>query len=229
MTKCLNCGCSNLNSHYCQGCGEALTKEKSFVSSTPSASVSFLDEVIGTIENIFPEEEKEEDTYVAQPVFDIAQIVNDQGIHIIDDQRWKNADIKECFFAFSIDMTITILFSAFSAVLALFIANFSILMSIKIYFVIYALLSFVSWFLFPFVLESSPYALSYYNLTIVKGAVKRIKKEYSTFLILWILSLIYAFFPVLIIESVTFLLRKKNRSMPFIFQLIGIKYMKRMD
>jgi len=227
MNRCLNCGSTNNNDCYCKRCGRDIEKAAAVSSLKENKlSINFLNEVINTIEKVFPDQPVTGRDNASVKAINMETFLTNENEFVIDSERWTGVVPSKIFAMFFIEILIILLFSSVSSLLIYKFLDLSIILSVKTYFVIYFITSFLSWVLFPFVTESSPLSSSFTEMILIKGAVKRVKNDFATFFLLWILSFLYSFFPLLFLEGAIFLLFGRNFS-PLMFQLAGIKYLQR--
>ncbi len=223
MTRCHSCGAISNNRFYCRGCGRSLEAVQVCPAAERKREVNFLNEVVKTIETVYPEERRTEKIRVQQPSVDMAKLVDSSSIFIVDSERCRRVEGEDNYRAMLLDMGVTVAVPMLFSIGASFILGCSAAMGLKIYFVSYFLVSFLMWFVFPFIFESSPMALIMRDYTLIKGAVGRLKGDLLVMLILWITSLLYSFLPLLLFEYAVSLLYGKH-YFPFMFQVAGVKY-----
>lgn len=229
MIRCSHCGYKNNNAFLCGGCGNELNIEEQIdIRKRPEGSVNFLNEVVDSIDRIFPAVDDIKPLQAGRVSISMTEMAKESGMLVIDNERWRPIEAETAFRAFLADMFLIIGLSIGTAALSLLLMGTTMFMAVKIYFVVYFFVSFLVWFLFPYLFESSPMALVLYDLTIIKGVVMRMKGDTASFMMLWIMSLLYSFLPVFVIEYIVFL-ASSEKFQPFIFQLMTIKYIQKTD
>ena len=165
MIRCHACGAKNNNHSYCRGCGRSLANQPSPSPIERRQKVNFLNEVVKTIETVYPKETQVEKPLIKQPSVAMTRLVDPSAIFIVDNERCHKVEGIKNYKAMAMDMGVTTTVPLTFSIGSTILLKGSAVMGLKIYFVSYFLVSFLIWFVFPYIFESSPMALIFKNYT----------------------------------------------------------------
>ncbi len=231
MNRCSHCGYRNDNRFYCAGCGRRLAAAEAErrPEGTPGAQ-PFLAELTAAVERIFPSAGAAATVALPSPapVVDLTRIAAESGIVLAGGTKWRPVEGIEMAKAFFTDLLIVAISSILVALFAFFMGELPVIASVKMYFATFIAFSLVSWTLFPYLFGAQPAALVRYDLQLVHTTDNRsVRGDGMTALLLWLVSLVYSLFPLLIAEYL-FLMLAREHYQPLPFQLGAVRYMRSM-
>jgi hypothetical protein len=225
--KCVHCCYENNNFLFCGGCGRPLLKKAGEkFSKLPEESTKFLDEVINTIERSFYSEEIVQNTLdVKTNIINISDISKESGILIIDRYQWKETEKRTKIASFYSELVLSYFLSSIMTGVVFFTGLSGIEITIKLFVVCFFLVSFLQWFIIPFIAGSTVIAFSNYNCGLFADLNKSVRGKSSTLFILFIFMSLYLFIPFTIIDLV--LTRYIKSYIPAALKIAGVDYLEK--
>lgn len=225
MSRCSYCGYLNSNRYYCAGCGRRLGGK------APCRSVDsdprpfpFLVEIIAAIDRVFPPtvEEVAVPSGDGLPGADLARIAPADEVMIEGDARFclvKGVETARLFFGeVGVGVGVALLF----ALLAHLAGGLSVLVAIKLYFVVFVVFSWVVWWFFPLVTEGTPVALTIGETRLSRETGASVRGDFRTATTLWLFSLGYSLVPLVLAEYLYYVMLREH-YLPLLFHLTGVR------
>ncbi len=230
MPVCSHCGLENNNKYFCKGCGHEILEKTVCVPVLPETNINFLDEVIDTLEETFPPvSEKQADFVTQTPSMKIDDFISSEGTVMVENSYMLPISKKESFFAVFSENVMIMLFSVLFATAVKFIFPANLILLTKVYFLSFALIGFLSWVVFPFLVGAPPLSMTFKRFFIIKGVTETIKGDLTTSLLLWLTSfLFYSSLFGIFLEIIVFF-SKGQKSESAMFYVTSVKYMKRKE
>ncbi len=225
MSRCSYCGYVNANRYYCAGCGRRLGRDERVrtVDSRPQ-TFSFLVEIITAIDRVFPPDIEGSAVAVGEglPGADLTRIAPADEVVMGGDARLslvKGPETARLFFGeIGVVTGVALLFAVFARLLG----GLSILVAIKIYFVVFIVFSCVAWWFFPFAAGGTPVALILGDTRLSHDTGISVRGDIRTTTFLWLVSLGYSLFPLLFAEYLYFMVLR-DHYLPMLFQVVGVR------
>jgi len=225
--KCVHCSYENNNFSFCEGCGRPLLKragEK--FSKLPEESTKFLDEVINTIERSFFSEEIVQNTLdVKTSIINISDISRESGILIIDRSQWKETEKKKKSASFYGEIILSYFLSLIMSGITFFAGLSGIEILVKLFVTCFFLVSFLQWFIIPFLTGSTVIAFSNYKCGLFIDKYVSVRGKSSVLFILFIFMSLYLFIPFTIIDLV--MARYIKSYIPAALKIAGVDYLEK--
>jgi len=226
MPVCSHCGLNNNNKYFCKGCGCELKEKEISIPTLPETNTNFLDEVIDTLEQTFPISSEKQIDFENNPTMKIDDFISSEGTIMIENHYLEPVENKESFFSVFYENLMITFFSILFALCVKFIFLANLILFIKVYFLSFALIGFLTWVVFPFIFGASPLSIPK-RFFIIKGITETIKSDIATSLLLWLTSfLFYSSFFGIFLELIIFYLKGK-KSESAMFYVTSVKYMKK--
>lgn len=226
--RCNHCEFENNNYKYCSACGRELVlkKRNSFVK-LPEGSAKFLVEVVNTIERVFyPEDITAPNIEIKNSAISMTEIARESGIFIIDNNQWKDVDKKtktSCFYA---EISITYILSLILAGIGFFAGSTGIDMTLKMFFTCFIFISFLLWFIFPYIAGSTVFAFSKFRCGLFVEKKQSVSGKPLLLLILFMFVMVYSFLPFFLFEYM--LSSKLGNYTPAALKITGIDYLEKI-
>lgn len=225
MMKCSHCDYVNTNYSFCAGCGRELAlKEKAPFVKLPDSSTKFLTEVIKTIEKIFsPDEMMNATLDMDTQMINMSDISKESGIFIIDDSQWKEVDAKVRLNSFFGETAVAYILSLILVLTGAILGPSGAEMTFKLFFTCYIFVSFLQWFIFPYLTGSTVTAFAGYRCSLFVDKKLSVRGKAGLLLILSIFMVLYSFVPFFLIEYVV--ASKIKCYVPVALKITGIDYL----
>jgi hypothetical protein len=226
MISCSHCGFENNNYFFCAGCGKTLTvRKKNVFSRLPESSTRFLEEVVNTIEKVFYVDNSIHTTLdMNTQIINMSEISKESGIFIIDDSQWKDVEGKiklSCFFG---ETALAYILSFILSVIGIFLGSAGFEMTFKLFFTCYILVSFLQWFIVPYLTGSTVVAFAGHRCGLFVDRKSSVRGRPGLLLMLSLFMSLHSLIPFFLIE---YLLAAKIKSyVPVALKITGIDYLK---
>jgi len=228
MISCPHCGFENNNYFFCAGCGRGIpVKKKSVFTKLPESSTRFLEEAVNTIERVFYTDNSIHTTLdMNTQLINMSEISKESGIFIIDDAQWKDVEGKiklSCFFG---ETALAYILSFVLSLIGVMLGSAGIEMTFKLFFTCYILVSFLQWFIFPYISGSTVVAFAGHRCGLFVDRKFSVRGRPGLLLILSLFMFLHSFVPFFLIE---YLLAAKIKSyVPVALKITGIDYLKKI-
>jgi len=227
MIKCSHCDYLNNNYNFCAGCGKEIhIKKKSAFAKLPEGSRRFIDEVVRTIDKVFyPDETIHTTLDMNTQIINMSEISMESGIFIIDDSQWKEADKKAKLNSFFGEISLAYILSLVLSGIGFMLGSSNPEMIFKLFFVCYIFVSFLLWFIFPYLAGTTVTAFAGYRCALFVDRKMSVRGRTTVLLTLSIFMFLHSFLPFFLIE---YLLASKIKSyVPVAFKITGIDYLQK--
>lgn len=229
MISCPHCGYDNNNYFFCAGCGRSIpqAKQSKIFSRLPESSTRFLEEVVNTIEKVFYVDNSIHTTLdMNTQIINMSEISKESGIFIIDDAQWKDVEGKiklSCFFG---ETALAYILSFVLSIIGVVLGSAGLEMTFKLFFTCYILVSFLQWFIFPYMSGSTVVAFAGHRCGLFVDRKFSVRGRPGLLLILALFMSLHSFFPFFLFE---YLLAAKIKSyVPLALKITGIDYLKKI-
>ena len=228
MINCPHCGYDNNNYFFCAGCGRSIpVKKKSVFNKLPESSTKFLEEAVNTIERVFYIDNSIHTTLdMNTQIINMSEISKESGIFIIDDAQWKDVEGKvklACFFG---ETALAYILSLILSLIGVFIGSIGLEMTFKLFFTCYILVSFLQWFIVPYLTGSTVVAFAGHRCGLFIERKFSVRDHPAVLLIMALFMSLHSFVPFFLIE---YLLAAKIKSyVPVALKITGIDYLRKI-
>ncbi|HSW60836.1 MAG TPA: hypothetical protein VLJ60_08560, partial [bacterium] len=157
-------------------------------------------------------------------IINMSEISKESGIFIIDDSQWKDVEGKiklSCFFG---ETALAYILSFILSVIGIFLGSAGFEMTFKLFFTCYILVSFLQWFIVPYLTGSTVVAFAGHRCGLFVDRKSSVRGRPGLLLMLSLFMSLHSLIPFFLIE---YLLAAKIKSyVPVALKITGIDYLK---